>query len=93
MGARLKFWRRSRLPKRGSRDEAVVFLAAPPSNLTRLYYNGSATKSHTTTTQYCQLGRLKQEGNDLGDMEEWKGIVAGISMTGVSADCSAVKEG
>ena len=23
MGARLKFWRRSRVPKKGSRDEAV----------------------------------------------------------------------
>ena len=62
MGARLKFWRRSRVPKKGSRDE--VFLAAsplvtaPPSNLTRIYYNGSATKSHSTTTQYRQLGRL-----------------------------------
>ena len=39
----------------------VVFLAAsplvtaPPSNLTRLYYNGSSTKSHSTTTQYRQL--------------------------------------
>ena len=35
----------------------AVFLAAsplvtaPPSNLTRLYYNGSAAKSHSTTTQ------------------------------------------
>ena len=35
----------------------------------------------------------KQEGNDSGDMEEVEGIVAGISMTGVSAHCSAVKEG
>ena len=24
MGARLKFWRRSRVPKKGSRDEAVA---------------------------------------------------------------------
>ena len=56
VGARLKFWLRSRVPKKGSRDEAVeVFLAAPPSNLTRLYYNGSAAKSHSTTTQYRQL--------------------------------------
>ena len=46
MGARLKFWRRSRVLKKGIRDEAV-----PPSNLTRLYYNGSAAKSHSTTTQ------------------------------------------
>ena len=43
----------------------AVFLAAsplvtaPPSNLTRLYYNGSAAKSHLTTTQYRQLRRLK----------------------------------
>ena len=105
MGARLKFWRRSRVPKKGSRDEAVeifpkkgsrdevveifpkkgsrdeaveifpkkgnrdevveIFLAAsplvtaPPSNLTRLYYNGSAGKSHSTTTQYRQLRRLQ----------------------------------
>ena len=64
VGARLKFWRRSRVPKKGSRDEAVVFLAAsqlvtaPSSNLTRLYYNGSAAKSHSTTTQYRQLRRL-----------------------------------
>ena len=86
MGARLKFWRRSRVPKKGSRDEAVgwvfwrrsrvpkkgsrdeavgwVFLAAsplvtaPPSNLTPLYYNGSDSKSHSTTTQYRQQRRL-----------------------------------
>ena len=52
MGARLKFSRRSRVPKKGSRDEEVeIFLAAPPSNLTRLHYNGSAAKSHSTTTQ------------------------------------------
>ena len=90
MGAKLKFWRRSHVPKKGSRDEAVeifpkkgsrdeaveifpkkgnrdevveIFLAAsplvtaPPSNLTRLYYNGSAAKSHSTTTQYRQLRR------------------------------------
>ena len=59
--------------KKGVADEAVDE-ANPPSNLTRLYYNGSAAKSHSTTTQYCQLGRLKQEGNDSGDMEEWKGL-------------------
>ena len=69
VGTRLKFWRRSRVPKKGSRDEAVeillpVFLAAsllvtaPPSNLTRLYYNDSAAKSHSTTTPYRQLRRL-----------------------------------
>ena len=33
-------------------------MTAPPSNLTRLYYNGSAAKSHSTTTQYRQLRRL-----------------------------------
>ena len=61
VGARLKFWRRSRVPKRGSRDEAVeLFLAASPSNLTRLYYNGSAAKCHSTTTQYRQLRRLEK---------------------------------
>ena len=48
--ARLKFWRRSHVPKKG--------VMAPPSNLTRLYYNGSAAKSHSTTTQYRQLRRL-----------------------------------
>ena len=64
VGARLKFWRRSRVPKKESRDKAVEFLAAsplvtaPPSNLTRLYHNGSAAKSHSTTTQYRQLRRL-----------------------------------
>ena len=42
----------------------AVFLAAwplvtaLPSNLTRLYYNGSAAKSHSTTIQYRQLHRL-----------------------------------
>ena len=65
MGARLKFWRWSRVPKKGSRDEAVEILdssplmTAPPSNLTRLYYNGSAAKSHSTNTQYRQLRRLR----------------------------------
>ena len=59
MGARLKFWQRSRVPKTGSRDEAASpLVAAPPSNLTRLYYNGSAAKSHSTTKQYRQLRRL-----------------------------------
>ena len=55
-------WVRSRVPKKGSRDEAVEIpsplVTAPPSNLTRLYYNGSAAKSHSTTTQYRQLRRL-----------------------------------
>ena len=49
VGARLKFWRRSRVPKKGT---------APPSSITRLYYNGSAAKSHSTTTQYRQRRRL-----------------------------------
>ena len=49
MGARLKFWRRSRVPKKGSRDEAVflaVFLAR----------DGSAVKSHSTI-----LRRLRRQ--------------------------------
>ena len=59
MGARLKFSRQNRVPKKESRDEeGEIFLAAPPSNLTRLHYNGSAAKSHSTTTQYRQLCRL-----------------------------------
>ena len=67
VGARLKFLAAEPCSKKGSRDEAVdeaVFLAAsplvtaPPSNLTRIYYNGSAAKSHSTTTQYRQLRRL-----------------------------------
>ena len=47
-----------------------VFLAAsplvvtsPPSNLTRLNYNGSAAKSHSTTAQYRQLRRLNTFNN------------------------------
>ena len=41
------------------RFEALTYvLIVPPSNLTRLYYNGSAAKSHSTTTQYRQLRRL-----------------------------------
>ena len=60
MGARLKFWRRSHVPKRGSRNEAAAspLVTAPPSNFTRLHYNGSVAKSHSTTTQYRQLRRL-----------------------------------
>ena len=38
VGARLKFRRRSRVPKKGSRDEAVI-ATAPPPNLTRLLHN------------------------------------------------------
>ena len=44
--------------KKGVGTRRLVFLAASPSNLTRLYYNGSAAKSHSTTTQYLQLRRL-----------------------------------
>ena len=43
MGARLKFWRRSRIPKKGSRDEAVVRGFAAPDS--------SAVKSHSTILQ------------------------------------------
>ena len=32
MGARLKFWRRSRVPKKGSRDEAVFLGIFRPYN-------------------------------------------------------------
>ena len=58
------------LKKKGSRDEAVFLAAsplvtAPPPNLTRLYYNRSAAKSHSTTTQYHQLRRLQEHKNML----------------------------
>ena len=48
LGAWLKFWRRSRDPKKGSEDEAfeILFLAA------------YAAKFHSTSTQYRQLRRL-----------------------------------
>ena len=36
MDARLKFWRRSCVPEKGSTDEAVEIPPAPPPNLTRL---------------------------------------------------------
>ena len=39
---------------------ALPLVTAPLSNLTRLYYNGSAAKSHSTTTQCRQLRRLKE---------------------------------
>ena len=39
---------------------ASPLVTAPPSNLTLLYYNGSAGISHSTTTQYRQLRRLGQ---------------------------------
>ena len=44
--------------KKGVGTRRLKFLAAPPSNLTRLCYNGSAAKSHSITTQYRQLRRL-----------------------------------
>ena len=37
---------------------ASLLMTAPPSIHTRLYYNGSAAKSHSPTTQYRQLRRL-----------------------------------
>ena len=55
----------------------AVFLAAsplvtaPPSNLTRLYYNGSAAKSHSTTTQYRQLRRLLPSIRAFSAAEKW----------------------
>ena len=43
VGSRLKFWWRSRVPKKRNRDEAVdaasPLVKAPPSNLTRLLHN------------------------------------------------------
>ena len=42
MGARLKFWRRSRVPKKGSRDEAVEISCGFAAR------DGSAVKSHST---------------------------------------------
>ena len=40
VGARLKFWRRSRVPKKGSRVKAVDYITtAPPPNLTRLLHS------------------------------------------------------
>ena len=52
MGARLKFWRRSPVPKKGSRDEAVGISRGFADR------DGSAVKSHSTTTKYRQLRRL-----------------------------------
>ena len=37
---------------------ASPLVTAPSSNLTRLFYNGSSAKSHSTTTKYRQLRRL-----------------------------------
>ena len=53
MGARLKFWRRSRVPKKGSRDEAVEI---PRGFAAR---DGSAVKSHSNILQRlrCQVSR------------------------------------
>ena len=65
VAARLKFWRRSCVPKKGVGTRRLKSLAAPPSNLTRLYYNGSAAKSHSTSTQYRQLRRLQQMSRPL----------------------------
>ena len=55
MGARLTFWRRSRVPKKGSRDEAVFLAAsplvtAPPSNLTRLLHNTASYAGYFITS-------------------------------------------
>ena len=47
VGARLKFWRRSRVPKQGSRDEAVE-IHISRGFATR---DGSAVKSHATILQ------------------------------------------
>ena len=50
MGARLKFWWRSRVPKKGSRDEAVEI---PYYRISRGFAasDGSAVKSHSTILQ------------------------------------------
>ena len=45
MGARLKFWRQSRVPKKGSRDEAVVISRGFAAR------DGSAVKSHSIILQ------------------------------------------
>ena len=61
MGARLKFWRRSSVPKKGSRDEAVVFLAAspletaPPPSLTRLLHNTASYAGYRSFTVLTPL--------------------------------------
>ena len=46
------------MTKVGGIRKIMVLWQAPPSNLTRLYYNGSSAKSHSTTTPYRQLRRL-----------------------------------
>ena len=45
VGAKLKFWRRSRVPKKRSRDEAVVISRGFAAR------DGSAVKSHSTILQ------------------------------------------
>jgi len=45
VGARLKFWRRSRVPKKGSRDEVVGISRSFAAR------DGSAIKSHSTILQ------------------------------------------
>ena len=51
MGARLKSWQRSRVPKKGSRDEAVGISRGFAAR------DGSAVKSHSTILQrlHCQI--------------------------------------
>ena len=49
MGARLKFWRRSRVPKKGSRDEAVEILVGISRSFA--VRDGSAVKSHSNILQ------------------------------------------
>ena len=48
VGARLKFWRLSRVPKKGSRDEAVEICSISRGFSAR---DGSAVKSHSTILQ------------------------------------------
>ena len=61
----------------GSLQAVYIFLAAsplmtaPPSNLTRLYYNGSAAKSHLTTRQYRQLRRLSKLRTEFFSIDLW----------------------
>ena len=59
MGARLKFWRRSRVPKKGSRGEAVEGISRGFAAS-----DDSAAKSHSTTIQYRQLRRLLPYENE-----------------------------
>ena len=51
VGARLKFWQRIRVPHCSWRLRRQISLD--------YYYNGSAAKSHSTTTQYRQLRWLQ----------------------------------